>query len=132
MTSTGAMSARDVYRMADDLIGPHVREHGFQRHQDGEYLRMAADGMDRILFDGDDRKSKVSVLVGYYPAELAFMDDFLRGEDRGFPVASYLSPHGMSSRPSAWWYATRAGKSNSQDSSRSPVSFPKRSLTVFA
>lgn len=107
MASNRALSARDVYRMADERIGTHLVEHGFERQQDGEYLRKSADGMDRILFDGDDRKSKVAVLAGYYPADLAFMDDFLHGEDRGFPVGPYLSQHGMSSRPSAWSYATR-------------------------
>jgi hypothetical protein len=106
MSTGGALTEQELYQLSDAVVGGFLRRYGFERVQEGEYRREAAEGLDRLLIDTDDRKKKFSVFVSYYPSDMEFLNDFLRGEDRGFPVGPYLTQRGVSRRPYVWSYKT--------------------------
>jgi len=97
------VSAEECYVQCDAVLGVFLAGEGFAG-SDGEYRREQPDGTDRVLVDADDRKKKFSVLLAYYPHALAILDDFIEGEDRGFPCGPFLTPVAVTRRKHSWSY----------------------------
>lgn len=101
------MTEAELYRRADEVLGPYLAAKGFRGAEPGEYLRRTEKGSDRILVSRDPgNKAKAHFLVGmsYYPDYLGIVEELvpLEGEDRGFLCGPYLTPAGVVRREKYW------------------------------
>ncbi len=98
------MTPDELFRYADQKLGPALSAEGFSVGQNGEFVRESSEGLDRVLLDTDSRKAKFYVGLSFYPAEMEVLTDFLGGEDRGFPCGPYLTPAGVRRGKYRWSY----------------------------
>jgi hypothetical protein len=116
------LSIDDLYTAADRELAKVLLQEGFQSPQPGEYLRLDANGQDRILVDPDERKRGFSILLSYYPDDLRMIEELSdSNEPRGFPCGPYLSPAGVGRREYLWSYGSREHLRASLDSARAAL-----------
>ena len=101
------MTENELYKHADEVLGPYLISKGFGPTQPADYSRATTGGYDRIsVSKGPPSKaqSHFAVFLTYYPDYLkpAFDVFDLSGEDAGFPCGPYLNPVGVGPRPKYW------------------------------
>ncbi len=103
------MTESELYKRADEVLGPVLTVKGFQIANPGEYLRRLSGGEERIgVSIGPPSKARThfAVFMSYYPDYLSITEELVdyQGEDRGFPCGPYLTPVGATRRPKYWSY----------------------------
>ncbi|GIW78370.1 MAG: hypothetical protein KatS3mg105_0177 [Gemmatales bacterium] len=107
------MKEKQIYKRADEILGPFLQEHGFEIRQSGEYLRRVEGGEDRIAVGiGPPSKAAThfAVFMSYYPDYLNILATLhpkaAKNEEKGFPCGPYLTPVGATRNPKYWSHRT--------------------------
>jgi hypothetical protein len=100
------MTEKELYKRADEVLGPFLVPKGFKREQPARYARRVTVGEDQIsVSKGPPSKATThfSVWIGFQPdyMEVPKLWDIAKW-DRGYLTPPYLTPVGTTWRPKYW------------------------------